>query len=270
MKGLILHDFKIGIKHRWWVYVVWAALVAGFTFLMMDTVAHNDTAPVSLGDLFIKWFRGMRAPVLGESNHIYVPEECLCYQLGCIFICAGFITKELNNRKDQVLLRTSCRVDWWKSKCLWLVVNLLIFEAIFGSVLFAYVKASGTVTFEISSGLWNVGNYNASGILWIMELVVPVIAGTYALGFGVMLAELMSSPVIALMGGAGWITCSLFWKVPIFVGNSMMYYRNSYFEGNGYGASVAFVLCDAMICIASYVAGKIYISYISYRDDPAS
>ena len=259
MKGLLIHDFKSGLQSRFWIFLIWIVLVTVFTYLMINAASHHETPPVSVGDLMIKWFRGMQVPSMENSNRIYVPKELLCYQLGIVLITVGFLSKELNECHTQVFLRISDRLVWWKSKYIWLMVNLAVFEILFMIVLFMFAKFFGVVTFRISSGLWSAGSYRADGLVWNLELIIPIIVGTFAIGFGILLTELITSTVVALVVGAGWITCSLFWNLPCFVGNSMMYYRNNYFEGSGCSASVTMVVCDVIMCILFYLVGKFYI-----------
>lgn len=270
MKNQIRYDIRAGILHGWWRYLCVAILMMllfgmqlrGVKEVGMSQMYEQDP---SLGNYIVKWMQGMKPIVNSESvRQVVIPSEWIVLQITYILLLSWYPNKDLSQNGYRLFLSLGKKDVWWNGKCIWVFLSTLLYYTLFFCMMLVVAAISGSISLVPTSGLW-IGSFRYEGNLEciIMTFVLPVFA-SFTIGLAQITIELMTSPLIAMIGISGYLLASAYWCNPFLLGNYSMFYRNSYYIGSGGVNTFAGMMICVILEVSAYVTGRIYMQHYEF------
>ena len=252
---------QIGIIHRMWYMLIFAGAVSLVCMTHLSQAAIYveggfGTQP-SFGNYLIKWLRGMTELKQEQnSREVFIPCEWIVLQLSYMTIIAGYAGTNLRQCGYQIFLRSGSKLNWWRSKYIWLLGTTILYYLVFIGIVWSFAMASGNGTIQITSNLW-VGQARLYHN-WAVILITSVLAN-YAIGSIQLVLEIIATPIIAIVVTMGYCVAGVFWCQMAFVGNYGMLYRTDSLNGSNGLNSLLGMAISLLIILCTYIAGRIYI-----------
>lgn len=269
MRRLIIYDWKNGILHAWHRYLLAGILILFLCMGQMQQVQEGVKAGLysapSFGNYLAVWLKGMKEiNGLVKVRHLKLPAEWLTLQLCHIFLLAGYVRTDLVNNGSRLMLRVGNRTSWWAGKCIWAVIGTAVYYLIFYGILAAVSCMTGSLDIMPRSQVW-VSDlaYPADGLLVLSVFVFPPLSSMSA-GLFQVLAELVSSPALALALSCGYQFAVLYWCSPLLAGNYAMLYRSGNITGSARGSVISGICLCIMLAGCFYAAGRRYIKKMEF------
>jgi len=160
----------------------------------------------------------------------------------------------LNDLKEygaQILIRSKKRWQWWISKCIWIMGNVLIFYAI------GYIVI--TIFSLINGGLSLTPNHNVSLAVLKLDtsslttkqvfsvgIILPIVT-SMALSLMQLTIAMFSNSIFSNIFIISLLIASIYYCSPILMGNYLMMLRNNIMIGvKGIGTSTGIILSMAI------------------------
>ena len=252
--SLVKCDVLQGIINYWYYYAI--ALVVVF-FAMSDyrisVINGSDGISFTFMDCIKAFFMGVEDSV--DNSSYQFPTIFMSYLLIPFIVVSFYPANDFLERAKIIFIRTGKRAMWWYSKCLWLVLGVMLYMMIFYLGLAVFTGMSGEMSFELLNGADGVAMNFFDRIL---QFIVLPIATTIALGLGQMVISVAASPLFGVLVQIIQLTLSMLYISPFLPGNFYMYKRSSFFREDGVEMTTAFVVC-LVISLISIVIGKIIV-----------
>ena len=261
----VAYDLKRGILHRWKSYLLVAVLIMIIGSVEMKQAVECYEEQFfelpSLGNYIVKWFKGIPAITEKRQRQINIPSEWIVLHSSYILLLAGYCGNDLNKNGYQNMLRSGSRVNWWKSKCIWLIASTIIFYAMFFLFLVVFAALTGGMALTPASDIWmGEFTYGVDAGYLIITFVLPLFASR-CMGFMELFFELICSPVVAVIVCSGYLIASLYTSNIFLVGNATMFYRNSIYVGDSGISAPACIAVSIAGMMIFYILGKKKIKY---------
>ncbi len=252
IKLQIKYDFFKGTMEEWKKYAV-AVIIFVFLCSMFQVRAEKILSVtisknIEFADYILFMFRGMS---VFSGNAVELQDKLPQWLLINIYlsiIIGYFPLRDLNESGMQVLIRTKSREQWWLSKCLWVIFNVLIYYGIAIIVIIAFSIFKGGLQLVpsqelnfILSGL-EVSNFSSVQII-VVGLLLPIIA-SITLSLIQLVISLYTNSIIGNMVIITMLVLTPFYCNSIFIGNYLMILRSSICLGSeGVRGSTGIVIC---------------------------
>lgn len=222
-------DLKSSVRQNGWR---WVGATAGFVFLshiiaerfrLLGQEPGISGMPVSL-------LKGS-APCTGtEDSPFELPVLWFLYHIYFYWLIGDYPAKELQGYGKLVFLQIADRKKWWLSKCIWVAVSAISYEALFWGVSVLYLA----VTFD-APHIRTEAVCQALGLkggivgLWGMFLCLGTMTG---LGWLQCYLSLVMRPVSAVLVTLASLVCACYADTPLFPAKFMMLSRTCEMDGD--------------------------------------
>jgi len=220
---------------------------------------------VTIFDLFIYFFKGMKEYIPSSDNPFEIPIDFLLLNIFLAIIIGNYPLKDISGYGRSVLVRSDTRLSWWFSKCIWNVLSVITFYAtIYIGIIVMYVAHGGLrngIKFMLNADLTKVifggdlGNVN-SNIVMISIIVLPIIT-SIALSMLQMTLAFYINPIVSYVIIIAIYIFSAFHMKWFMMGNYLMMYRNEFINIRGVHLGISLIV-DAGVIAISTVAGYLY------------
>lgn len=261
----ISFDWKQGIIVRWKLYLVVTVISAVMTaFFYASIKKYTFNGPVgdaSFLDALLYMFRGMEEyrPELKEAFDI--PAFFLIWNVLLAVIIGDYPTKELALTGKNHLIRMRKRSIWWRGKCVWNMLSVLMFYGCIYLGILVGTLYGGSMKLSVNSNLFfRVFKVNLTGQLEhdiIIQVFLLPVFSSMAISFLQMLAAILSNEIlgyICTMTVCGLSAYYMKWFMP---GNGSMVHRFATVNPDGIGLMLP-IAAYLLIMIGSFLAGDWY------------
>lgn len=221
----IKYDFKSGTMTKWKYFLLYSVVFVLFTCCMFGGKPEEK---ISYFDCLIGYFRGVHEYMEIERQQIFrIPMEWFTFHIGYLFLVGNYPRVEYMDRGYQVLLRSSSKKNWWISKCLWIVIHIVLYCIGFYMAIFLAANMRGKVVGIEPTKLWgNYYNHMDMGLLFMLLIFMPIMVAI-TLSILYMSLSFFMNEVIAMIIIIIYLISSVYWKNPFLIGNYGMCCRYS-------------------------------------------
>ncbi|GFH94762.1 hypothetical protein IMSAGC003_01294 [Lachnospiraceae bacterium] len=211
---------------------------------------------------YLTWlFRGMPEYFAVETGRFEIPVPWLMLHACLLFLVGFYPAADLTRSGGQALVRTGKRRHWLLGKAVWVLCTVTTYYCLLTVVLIICALLTGGIACsgEAMKFLYGMEMEEIEG----MEIILSWWIAPYLVSLTLCLAEMTLSlvlePVLALFLMLGYLTASVFWTMPVLLGNYAMLLRRDFWQGH---EDISFINCLAAcgICIgAALTTGCLYI-----------
>lgn len=263
---LIWYDIHQGILRK--PKVVLLGLLLGTVFsanLLIDISnidPHGMIYKLGSADYLFYIFGGIREYIPAPDDPFLFPVVWILGYLTLFFITLNYPYNDMETIGQQVLIRTRGRVLWWLSKCVWNLLNTILFSAsIVAAVLLfcLFFRIPFTTQFDMNF-LLDYNRMRISEKLLSPDVILPfrLLFLPFAVAICMSLAQmtftLFLKPVFSFGAASVIMLASSYLLSPFLIGNYAMPIRSDKMITNGVNANVG-VLFSALIFLICIAAG---------------
>lgn len=269
MKRIVFYDLKKGVLHMWPRFVLSGVLLLLLSMTQARQVEELVRAGMygrpSFGNYLAVWLKGIHEAVLHVENatRIGLPVEWLMLHFNYMLLLAGYTYTDLRKNGGQLMMRAGGRCGWWGSKCIWAAAVTAVYFLMFYAILACISKATGSMALMPKSEIWISDLDIPSKRIFFGIVFVMLPVSSFTAGLAQILAELVSSPVVALVAGCGYHFAVLYWNSPLFVGNYAMLCRSSRYA-SAIGSLIFETGVCLLVCLCFYAAGRCYVKKVEF------
>lgn len=268
---LIIFDLHRGMVSRrfyWLAVPLFFISACTFSVQVMGRVEYSNVA-VSVGDMILSCFAGSELYFLEYSGKFFkIPMLWISLLLGSHISVVGY-AEEFTGYGQQVFLRSSTRIKWWISKCIWNVITTISYFGIgiFTLIIFAVLKG-WRISFENTEDIVCVifsknVDKNIPLKFFTIQILVIVIIGCIGWNLFQMYIALYVKSLGSILITISLLLISLYIKVPFLPWRYMMVVANENFIRNKYEFLVISIIFVILV-IVSVIGGAIKIKSCDY------
>ncbi len=258
MIRLILYDIRYFFRQNRWK---WLFAFMIHVFLCIRTF-HSILFYAGSSDLLSALWQtmgGAREYLLSSDSSFQLPAYWFLFHIYLFFLIGFYPAGELYSGNGQALVRTRTRAMWLISKCISVVVNIVLYYGCFLlTMLIGNLVCGGTVIPR--GGIIGLAGIRVAGKsvteLLTAFIFLPVCVST-ALGVMQVVLSLFVGPVLSFMLNIAYMTASVFWMKPFFIGNYSMLYRQSWVSGNTNLSVTGGILRCLVLASLSFAVGML-------------
>lgn len=262
----INYDIKLGIFLQWKKYIIVVLLFLFFCINLYSrsafysSIISKENMPTFV-DYFMFIFRGVEPfnPQIG--NYFKLPLMWVLYNLTIAYIVGDYPTKELNHYGNNVLTRIRSRKKWWISKCLWNMMNVVLFYIIGYITILAFNLFTVHEISFIPNQMINlfmtsndVIKINFEGSQFIFAVFFLPIIVSISLSLLQMTLSFILNPILSFIIIIGLLVSSIYLDSHIFISNGSMLVRNLLFSNKGTN-NMTTVIIAILVSIVSIIIG---------------
>lgn len=262
---ILVYDLKNGMSDNVPKYIVAFLLFValGLSFNKIAVRGFEQQYIPSFIDYIAYIFKGMKTYVPNETAIFDIPITWFIIQTLICLLVARYPVKDLCTHGTQIIIRAEKKSKWWISKCIWIVLTVVLFYLIgFLAVLSVCLLKGGTLT-GINHNLNRLANgfdfIGISNIRLVLTLLVLPVAISIALSMVQMLISFILTPIYSFMIIISLHIITAYYCTPILLGNFSMVLRNNIAVREGLNTNQGF-LYSILLIIVSVIIGNIYIN----------
>lgn len=271
---IFMREIKLDIKHgmiksykKYIPVVILGLFFAGMyvsTLYRVSQRREDIEFNFTLADIILYMFEGVEEYKPNERN-VEIPVEYMMLNLYLMYIIGDYVVKDLLGYGKLILMRTQKKIYWWLAKCIWCVLNVILFYAIIYACMIGATLIFGNMSLEftpeISKSICRMdlsqeNFYVDTGRLLANAIILPVVTAVSMMLFQ-MTIGLIVMPVIGYVANVVVLVVSVFSMTPLLQGNAFMMMRNDVYLTGGINGIVSAVI-SCMLALLSVVAGGIY------------
>ena len=247
----IIYDLRAGTIQYWKQYSVIFLFFLLLHFIFITSYQGENS--LSYFDYIWNFVKGIPPFAGADRNQSFsIPMEWAVLHIICMFMNLKYPYIDLYERNIQFFIYSASRRNWWLSKCIWVVMNTVIYYSFFwlGAAVVNFIRqggASSQVLIEIN--LWK-----QVLMLFVLPIFVSIAIGMVAVVFTV-----FWNPIIGMIVGLGIYIASVYWENSILIGNYSMIIRNYWVKGEGEIHTVKGILFSIIIILFTIAAGSLLI-----------
>ncbi len=212
------YDFVYGFLGKWKNYLFLFIMIL-FSCLRFK-IMYGEKDIFSIGDYFFWNFKGMRV-VTDLKKKFFVPDGFwIFYHLFLAYLIGFYPEQELKNNSHILMIHAQKRINWWISKCLWIVVSVFAYyaTAAIGILFFSICTGAGKSLsiYEKTSYLFQIPEEGLNGVNILTYIILMCMLAIGISLFQVALS-LTVSPIMSYI-----IVASVF-SVSVFVGSGALW-----------------------------------------------
>nr|WP_289768876.1 hypothetical protein [uncultured Acetatifactor sp.] len=248
LRTLIWYDLNYGYQSTRLKWLGVVLVQAYFVILACQCCSAPETPGGMLGHLSFL-FRGMPEYFVSETGKFELPVPWLMLNACLLFLTASYPAEDLTRSGGQAIVRADRRRDWLLGKAAWvactvaayylllaaaLALGALVTESAGMGDLAAGAPARGDFLGlrDFRDGLYGISPETLTGWEIFLRWWVQPILVSLTLCLTEMMLSLALEPAMALFLTLGYLTASVFWASPGFLGNFSMLLRQDFLSGN--------------------------------------
>ncbi len=263
----IKHDIQIGILYSWKIFIPFITI---FLLASADFSSHSSRVTShlliqkepSFSDYAIDIFKGM--PIFNPSSFFTkfeIPALFLFITIYLSYIIGKYPFKDLKGFGIQILLRSKKRSNWWFSKCIWCMFNVIIMYIIAYVIFFFFILKTGNFTFfnnpVINQTVSEVDSSRLKELdLFLVVYILPITT-SFTLSLLQMVISMFTKPIIGNILIICLIVFSAYFCKSFLVGNYIMILRNECVISNAGVNTITGLIINAIISILCIIIGAI-------------
>lgn len=261
VRNLLHNDLKQGTKRNITVFAVaflFAVVCSGFLYKMVQGKIMQGKLSEYPGvyDFCVYLFGGMKKYTESAEREFKMPMIWLAVQFlvsCCVFL---YPVKDLQQRGSMVLLLYGSKRNWWISKCIWTVVQVILLYAVliagvvFSTLLFG--NKEGMYSNEITAQLYGV-RFITTQHLGFLIVCIPLMHSIMAAVSQVNIG-LIISPVYSVLIVTAYQVLSAYITSPFLLANYSMALRQDILVGDGV-SFMAGILIEIVLSVLMPVIG---------------
>lgn len=194
-------------------------------------------------------------------SSFYVPIYWFVFQIWISYIVAYYPENNFRSCGKNIFLASKSRVKWWLSKCLWCVINVVVYFIVYyvAVTVFSYIKGA-ELSFNFTENIMSIcyGDnlkylYNREALFLV--LVLPCVT-TIAISIFQILLAFLFTPVISFAMICGLYVISTYYTNELLIGSYTMWLRSSYVNIEGVNPEIG-LLISLLLVFGSVLAGCI-------------
>lgn len=225
---LLNHDFKSSMMQNPWRWVGAMAVFLFLTYAIAGNFRLLDQKP-GVGGIFIYLLKGSAPYTRTENSQFQLPVLWLLYHIYFYWLIGDYPAKDLRGYGKLVFLQIADRKKWWLSKCIWVVLSAIIYEALFWGVSFLYLTVTSRDQYTQMEGVCRVLGLKG-GIIGLWGIFICLVTMIW-LGWLQFYLSLIMRPVLAVLATLILLICACYFYTPLFPGNFMMLSRTCEMDG---------------------------------------
>lgn len=259
---LLLHDLRYGLlRTRYFLIPIIFLIPCLSCFFSMQDMNLS----FSWADYLMYCFQGMpRISLETASSDFFLPINWLLVMAGCLLLNFDYFLSDITNAGQQVIIRSTSRIRWYISKCIWNCSSTLLFFCIgWITVAIFTVLTNGELTIEASpevcqfifSSIVSEVNDPITSVSmkqYIISVLLLPMLSIASLNLLQMTLSLYIKPILSFILVMCVLIISLFWYSPFALANSAMLLRSGQFVADGINTEHAAIIgfCVLLICMA--------------------
>ncbi|MEW8995492.1 hypothetical protein [Clostridium sp.] len=261
----IKHDYYMGTIKGWKKYavvlIIFILLCANFQRgLIISREYGNFKEKSTFGNYIIDIYKGVDiSNRVDNKEKIEMPPGWILLNIFLSIVIGYYPLNDLKEYGTQILIRSKKRWQWWLSKCLWIMGNVLIFYAIGYIVIAMFSLINGDLSLTPNHNVnlavlkLDTSSLTAKEVFSI-GIVLPIVT-SIALSLIQLTIAMFSNSIYSNIFIISLIIVSIYYCSPILMGNYLMMLRNSIMVGvKGIGTSTGIIL-DMAISFISITLG---------------
>lgn len=245
IQHILRFDLLQGIVYRWYVYILFALLMAFFAVDRWQhlhiTMEHPGTVDI-LTDLLL----GIEEYIpQATENSFEIP-----YRYFSIFVLMGlsasqYACREWKERGRLYLLHYGDKGIWWLGKCVWNLCNTVLLYLTGIMTVWIVAALGGNTGFKVSEGLSKALDYTMLSphekAVFLYAIVLGVVT-VATLNQMQATLQVLFSPVLGFIIYMAVLISSVYYLSPYFMGNNLMLLRTRLFLEDGISFMPAIII----------------------------
>lgn len=261
LKKQIAYDLKMGIWGRRRIVLLYIVIVIGLCASITAEAHSRRLNSPMLMDYLAKIFSGMQEySHMDRTESFKIPGEWVVIQMLYLLFVGIYPKVDFSERGYQNMIRSKRKVNWWISKCVWIVASTCLYYAVLYVVGLIFSFVQNGMNIGGNQDIWRIGISRLSNKqLFLALFILPMLVScTY--GMMQLVLSFIWSPIIGILALTLLNVASAYWCNVFLVGNYTMLYRNKdIMVNNGVNSETGVFLCGAII-IFCVLAGSKYFS----------
>lgn len=257
----IKHDYYMGTIKRWKKYdvvlIIFILLCANFQRgLIISREYDNFKEKPTFSNYIIDIYKGVDISNRVENKEkIEIPPGWVLLNIFLSIVIGYYPLNDLKEYGTQILIRSKNRWQWWLSKCLWIMGNVLIFYAIGYIVIAIFSLINGelslTPNHKVSLAILKLDTSSLAAKEVFSACIVLPIVTSVALSLMQLTIAMFSNSIYSNIFIISLLIVSIYYCSPILMGNYLMLLRNSLMVGiKGIETSTGIILSMAISFIS--------------------
>lgn len=267
----IKHDFLMGTIYSWKKYIIvfliFLFFIIKFQGDILNEVKYNSLKELpNFSDYVIEMYKGREAlNTKNELESLKIPSSWMLINIFLSFIIGYYPLLDLKKYGTQILLRSKKRHQWFLSKCIWIIGNVIIYYAIGYIVMIIFSLFNGGVSLiptskiNINISQVNTTNFEIKTVL-ILGMVLPIVT-SISLSIFQMTLALFTTSIFSNITIISILIVSVYYCSFLLSGNYLMILRNSEIALNGVNTSYGLIV-GSIIIILSIIIGTLRFNRI--------
>lgn len=255
---LLDYDLKNSlIQNRW----RWAGAIALFIFLahvITDSFRLVGKEP-GIGGIFLYLIKGTAPYARTENSSFELPVLWFLYHSYFFYLIGDYPVKDLQGYGKQVFLQIADRKRWWLSKCIWIIVAAVIYEALFLIVGLLYLAVNThSIAIHQDALFQRIGMGSAAAVA---GGIFVYLAATVWAGWFQFYLSLIMRPVLAVLVTLMMLICACYFYTPLLPGNLMMLDRTCGLAQNGFFLLRGVVVLTVIVVVTVWRGAELMKKY---------
>lgn len=257
----IKHDYYMGTIKGWKKYavvlIIFILLCATFQRgLIISREYDNFKEKPTFGNYIIDMYKGVDiSNRLDNKEKIEIPPGWILLNIFLSIIIGYYPLNDLKEYGAQILIRSKKRWQWWISKCIWIVGNVLIFYTIGYIVIAMFSLINGnlalTPNHNVDLAILKLDTSSLEAKEMFSACIVLPIVTSIALSLMQLTIAMFSNSIYSNIFIISLLIVSIYYCSPILMGNYLMILRNSIMVGvKGIGTSTGIIISMAISFIS--------------------
>lgn len=271
----VKHDFIMGTIYSWKKYIIvfliFLFFIINFQSIISSEVKYNSFKNLpNFSDYVIEIYKGRtNFNFDNKLETLKIPASWILINIFLTFIIGYYPLLDLKTYGMQILLRSKRRYQWFLSKCIWVIGNVIIYYAIGYVVMILFSVFNGgislTPTNEINMNISQVNTTSfTSQTFFCICILLPIII-SIALSLFQMTVALFTTSILSNIVIISILVISTFYCNGMFIGNYLMILRNSKIDLNGVN-TINGLIIGTIIIIISIIIGILKFKKIDILD----
>lgn len=226
IKKLLLRDIKYGFYENRYKYLVFILMI--LVLSIISAASYRGTIRGNFADIIMNILPGER------NVEIHIPILWILINSYVLFIIGSYAYDDYKENSLYIIYRTNGKMEFWISKFLWTILNVLLCYIILFGIIMAvgYIILGGGFSYSAYSELTTLPSMLR--VATIGELVFTISTSFLALWLSLSLLQLSLSiimkPINAYIFIMVFLMIGIFIPSPIFPAQYCMILRNEIFD----------------------------------------
>ena len=210
---------------------------------------------ISYGDYVLYYLSGMKELVLDANKQFEIPYIWMAEQLLLCSLIFSYPIKDVRGQGKNILLQYGSRQKWWLSKCIWTLVQVLVYYLIVFSVIGIYTVFTGKLSMSIHASLFSMtDNVTLTKEILPVSCIYSNVLYSVTIGMIQITISLLMTFVTGILLVVIYDIVALFIMNIWVLGNCSMLYRNDVIVVDGINVNISNLLCMILIILTIIIS----------------